>query len=118
MCTRDGVLSVIVDGANTSRMLNNYGFIFLSPDADPVTHRAVIETRGFKTTLVAVPDPSLAPSVAVALLAEGVQLLELCGAFGPTWTSRVLDAIHHRVPVGAVSYGVESVAALSAMVAR
>jgi hypothetical protein len=97
-------------------MLKNYGFIFLSPNADPLTHRAVVETRGFKTTLVAVPDPSDAPSVAVALLAEGVQLLELCGAFGPHWTDRVLEAVQHRVPVGAVSYGVESVAALTALV--
>lgn len=97
-------------------MLNNYGFIFLSPDADPLKHRAVIETRGFKTTLVAVPDPSAAPAVAAALLAEGVQLVELCGAFGPLWTSRVLDATQHRVPVGAVGYGVESVAALTALV--
>jgi len=97
-------------------MLNNYGFIFLSPNANPLTHRAVIETHGFKTTLVAVPDPSAAPSVAAALVAEGVQLLELCGAFGPHWTDRVLDATQNRVPVGAVGYGVESVAALTALV--
>jgi hypothetical protein len=97
-------------------MLNNYGFIFLSPNADPLRHRAVIETPGFKTTLVAVPDPSAAPSVAVALLAESIQRLELCGAVGPHWTNRVLDATRHRVPIGAVSYGVESVAALTALV--
>jgi hypothetical protein len=98
-------------------MLNSYGFIFLSPESDPAIHRSVIESSGFKTTVVAVPDPSRAVAVAVALLADGVQLLELCGAFGPHWTSLVLEATGRRVPVGSVSYGVESVAALTNLIA-
>jgi hypothetical protein len=98
-------------------VLNSYGFIFLSPQSDPAIHRSVLESAGFKTTIVAVPHPSRAVAVAVAMLADGVQLLELCGAFGPHWTSLVLEATGRRVPVGSVSYGAESVAALTTLIA-
>ena len=46
-----------------------------------------------------------------------MQLIELCGGFGPVWTARVLAAIDHRVPVGSVAYGPESITALHALFA-
>ncbi|WP_433716498.1 DUF6506 family protein [Nocardia sp. CA-084685] len=33
----------------------------------------------------------------------------MCGAFGPLWTARVIEAIGGAVPVGAVAYGAEAI---------
>ena len=51
------------------------------------------------------------------LVDGGIQLLELCGGFGPVGTARVLEAIGHRVPVGSVGYGPESIDAMAALFA-
>ena len=50
--------------------------------------------------------------VAKKLADEGYQLIELCGGFGASGTAAVIEAVSHRVPVGAVSYGVEASAGL------
>ena len=39
--------------------------------------------------------------------AEGVQFIELCGGFGPTWTTKINEALDFAIPVGAVMYGPE-----------
>ncbi len=65
-------------------MFTHYGFIFLGPETDPTIDRTSIERGGFRTDLVAVPNPAAAVPVATELVDSGVQLLELCGAFGPT----------------------------------
>jgi len=89
---------------------NNWAFIYLGVGTeDPAIHRTIISHGGLETTIVAVPDPELAPQVAAELVESGAQSIELCGGFGPLWTARVIDAVEGRVPVGAVSYGVESV---------
>jgi predicted polyphosphate/ATP-dependent NAD kinase len=69
----------------------------------------------FEMVSVGVSSPSQALAVAQAMVAEGVQLIELCGGFGATWTAQVLEAVGHRVPVGSVSYGPESIDALHAL---
>ncbi len=97
-------------------MLNTYGFIWLQPGGDPVADRVTIERAGFRTILVPVSEPAAAVPAAAGLADEGVQLIELCGAFGPVWAARVLEATGHRVPVGAVAYGAESAANLAAIV--
>jgi hypothetical protein len=57
-------------------------------------------------------------AVAKQLVEEGVQLLELCGGFGPRWTAAMLDATGRRVPAGAVAYGPESIDAMHALFAK
>ena len=66
---------------------------------------------------VGVSEQAQALPVAQRMVEEGVQLIELCGGFGPIWTSRVLEAVDMRVPVGAVGYGPESIAGLAALFA-
>jgi hypothetical protein len=52
-----------------------------------------------------------APTVARQLVAEGVELIELCGGFGGAGLGMVASAV--KVPVGAVFFGVEASAGLS-----
>jgi hypothetical protein len=65
-------------------------------------------------TLLAVGVPSTAEAAGVieGLLAEGVELIELCGAFGPAEAALVQGAVGGRVPVGAVSYPASAAAGL------
>ncbi len=39
---------------------------------------------------------------------RGVQMIELCGGFGPMWIARISKAIASKVPVGSVAYGPEA----------
>ena len=75
--------------------------------------RQQLSSRAFEMSIVGIASPEQGPAAAAQLLAEGVQLIELCGAFGPTWTARVIDAVQGRVPVGAVSYGAEALPGLA-----
>lgn len=67
--------------------------------------RAVIQRGGLTTTIVAVPDRDTAVQVAAELVDAGAQYIELCGAFGPTMTARVIQAVGDQVPVGSVTTG-------------
>jgi hypothetical protein len=97
---------------------HSWGFIYLGLGSeDPKVDRAVIERGGLTTTIVAVPDRDTAVSVAVELVDAGAQSIELCGAFGPTTTARVIQAVGDRVPVGSVTYGMESIPTLAALFA-
>lgn len=99
-------------------MIDSWGFIYVgSGPVDPAVDRVVIDRGGLRTTIVAVPEQAAAVPVAVELAEDGVQLIELCGIFGPVWTARVIEATGGRVPIGSVSYGAEAIAALAALVA-
>ena len=88
--------------------LKNWVFIYTAPGLDPAGRTTVVETPECRTLLVGVPDVDAGVRVA-ATLDETVQLVELCGGFGPKGTARILEALNGRVPVGSVAYGPESV---------
>lgn len=93
---------------------HRWGFIYLGMgQEDPTRDRAVIEHGGLTTTIVAVPDPESAARVAVELVEDGAQSIELCGGFGPSVVADVVAAVQGRIPVGGVTYGMESVPALA-----
>lgn len=95
-----------------------WAFIYLGSGAeDPEVDRAVIERGGLTTTVVAVPEPAAAVEAAIELVESGAQSIELCGAFGPAGTARVVEAVGDRIPVGSVGYGMESVPKLAALFA-
>ena len=97
---------------------HSWAFIYLGVGTEnPDTDRAVIESGGLKTTIVAVPDRESVTRVAAELVDEGAQTIEICGAFGPVWTAQVIEATGGRVPVGSASYGMESVPSLAAIFA-
>ena len=66
----------------------------------------------FTSVMVRVTEPSQALSVAKQMVEEGIQLIELCGGFGPVWTAAVEEAIDGAVPVGSVGYGPEAISGM------
>ncbi|MGJ7529982.1 DUF6506 family protein [Variovorax sp. GB1P17] len=97
--------------------LTRFGFIVTGAGLDPSRDRCVLEAGAFRMVTVGVPTAAEGPQAARALLSEGVQLIELCGGFGPAGTAAVLSAIDGAVPVGSVGYGPESIDALARLFA-
>ncbi|MGK5556950.1 DUF6506 family protein [Actinomadura kijaniata] len=97
--------------------LTHWGFIYVADGCDPARDITVNDTGTCRTVLVGVSRPDQAPPVAARLAADGAQLIELCGAFGPVWTARVIEHLDGRVPVGTVTYGPEATNALHALFA-
>ena len=89
-------------------------FIFEAPETNPQVDRMVIERGGMRTTIVGVPEPSVLPQLAAQLVAEGVQLIELCGAIEPIWVGKIAEATGGTIPLGTVGYaGGETIARLA-----
>ena len=89
--------------------LDYFGFIFTGRGMQPETHRSVIAQDDFRTLIVGVSSADQGVEVAREMVADGVQLIELCGGFGPVWTGKIVDATDGAVPVGSVGYGPESI---------
>lgn len=89
---------------------NNFIYIFLGPDLDPQQHRSVIKTNKLTYTTVGIDFQHKEQVIAVAkeAIAQGAQMIELCGGFGPLWVAKVTEAIQGQVPVGSVAYGPEA----------
>jgi hypothetical protein len=69
-------------------------------------------TPRFSMKVVGVVHASEGVEVAKAMVAEGIQLIELCGGFSPVWAGKIIEAIDYAVPVGVVAYGPESIDAM------
>lgn len=95
--------------------LRSFGFIVRGAGLDPAVHRVELASPDFTMLAVGVSRLDDAPAVARRMVEHGIQLVELCGAFGPEGTAAVLTAVEHQVPVGAVQYGAESLASLHAL---
>lgn len=89
--------------------LKKMGFIVTGSDLEPQKHSMLMFSESFELVTVGISDASEGPDVARSLMSEGVELIELCGAFGPHWTAKVIEAIEGEIPVGTVSYGLESI---------
>lgn len=92
--------------------LERFGFIVTGDGMDPAVHRAEISSDRFTSVMVGVTEPAQALPVAREMVEDGVQLIELCGGFGPAWTAAVEEAIAGAVPVGSVGYGPEAIAGM------
>lgn len=98
--------------------LIHWGFAYTAGAARPDRDTTIVDTGTCRTVLVGMADPEDVIDVAQRMIADGVQMIELRGGFGPLWTARVLEAIDHQVPVGAVAYGPESVPGVHAIFSR
>ncbi len=66
-------------------------------------------TENFYMKVIGVKHPEQGIEAAQKMVAEGIQLIELCGGFSPVWSGKIIEAINYAVPVGVVSYGPESI---------
>jgi hypothetical protein len=79
--------------------------LFAGADLDSKKHRAVFETPTISITIVGNKDIDEAANTAKKLAKEeGIQLIELCGGFGPVGTAKILEAVGDEIPVASVSY--------------
>jgi hypothetical protein len=95
-------------------MTTSWAYLYEHPGTDPSVDRHVVERAGQRTLLVPVPDAAMAAEVARDLVGEGVRLIELCGGFSTAAVAEVVRAVGDRVPVGHVTFSVESVAGAAA----
>jgi hypothetical protein len=95
-----------------SMALSRFGFIVTGAGLQPAVHRSVMRSPQFEMHTVGVSSPAEGAVAARLLLDEGVQLIELCGGFGPLGTAQVLAEVKGAVPVGSVAYGPESIDAM------
>jgi len=79
-------------------------FLFIAPQADPVKHRAVVNTPMVELTTVGVKDYIEAKKVAVDLVREGIVAIELCGGFGINGAALVNQAVGDKAAVGVVRF--------------
>lgn len=93
--------------------MQTWGFIYTSGEDDgpPVTGRTGSEACVLLT--VGVPSAAAVDDQVIEdLLARGAELIELCGAFGPGETARIMEQVAGRVPVGSVTYPASQAAGL------
>ena len=98
--------------------LTKFGFIVTGNGLDPDKHRVEMTSSVFAMIAVGVPNPQRGLIEAQRLMNEGIQLLELCGGFGPVWTGKIIEALQNKIPVGSVSYGPESIDAMHALFSK
>jgi hypothetical protein len=88
----------------------SWAYIYEHEGTDPVADRTVMERAGQRTILVPVPSAAEAPEVALRLVDEdGISLIELCGGFPIVAAAKVSEAVGGQVPVGHVTFAVDSV---------
>ena len=92
--------------------LERFGFIVTGPGLDPAQHRTELHSEKFLAVIVGVTEPAQAIPVARQMLAQDVQLIELCGGFGPIWTAKVIEELDGAIPVGSVGYGPEAISGM------
>lgn len=86
----------------------NKGIIYEGYGAKPNETKFVRESTSGRLTIVAIGHSSEVIDVAIALVDDGAELIELCGYISPTWRAKVSKAIGSRAKVSSVTFGYES----------
>jgi hypothetical protein len=89
--------------------LTDFAFLVYGPDYQADVHIKTLESDSFTTRLVGVNSIEMAEDVSRQLVADGVQLIELCGWFGPRGAAQIIEAVGDQVPVGFVTHGSDSI---------
>ena len=88
--------------------LSDFAFIVFNSDYSSES-TAIIQSDSLKTRIVGVDSLERAEAAALELVEDGVQLIELCGWFGPKGAARIIGAVGDRIPVGFVGHGPDSI---------
>jgi len=88
--------------------LTDFAFIVFGSDYNPDTHTETLQSEALKTRVVGVNSLEMAEMTAKELVADGVQLIELCGWFGPKGAACIIEAVGDQVAVGFVTSGPDS----------
>lgn len=86
--------------------LSNYAFIMIDGSYTE-EQKTTLSSDIFSTTVCCVQDIEMACESAKKLVADGIQLIEVCGAFKGDMPDQVIKAIDGKVPVGHIEYSEE-----------
>ena len=88
--------------------LKSWAYIFISPNFKQ--DRTEISSSTCKVQIIGldINNKEAVIPLAKELVAQGAQLIELCGGFGPLWIARIIEATEGKIPVGGVMYGPEA----------
>ncbi|MTQ97056.1 hypothetical protein GMD88_07590 [Pseudoflavonifractor sp. BIOML-A6] len=81
-------------------MKKKYAFLLMGSHYDPERHCAVFEAGGQTTCICTVRSLDEARDKALALAADGVGAIELCGAFSEENAQALIDLTRNQVAVG------------------
>lgn len=79
--------------------IREYGFISITKNIDKLMRMDLLGEKG-NTRIMLVKDLDMACAAAKQLVADGIQLMELCSWFDKEKTQAVIDSINSKVPVG------------------
>jgi hypothetical protein len=82
----------------------HFVYIFRSSSVEGIEHCAHYERGSSKTDVYGVTSNEKAGELAKRLAKEGVDTIELCGAFGEAGKQTVVDIAACEMPVGHVVY--------------
>jgi hypothetical protein len=90
--------------------LKYWAYIFLSPGFSLEQNTMEMDSGmcRFKAIGIDKNNKELVIEIAKQLVLEGVQMIELCGGFGPIWIAKITEAINGVIPIGSVAYGPEA----------
>lgn len=93
--------------------LNKWAFLYFSPNFSPENNTTIAKNADDTCSVILIGfDPRAKEDnsiieTAIQLKNDGVQFIELCGGFGPTWVTKLNEALDFEIPVGSVTYGPE-----------
>lgn len=82
----------------------NAAFLFVAPEVDYKTARAVVDTPVVHLTVAGVKNYEEGVEVAKELADSGVKALELCAGFGNEGIAMITKAVKGKASVGAVKF--------------
>ena len=85
--------------------MQKWGFIYTLGDRSAPARYDVIGSPACELITAGIPSVDEGPAAARRLLEDGVELIELCGAFEAGGLAAVIAEVDGKVPVGAVFYG-------------
>lgn len=85
-------------------MIKHYGFIVKSDNYDFHHDKTTMSTADFTTNTVGVSCDDDAILVAQKMIEDGVQVIELCGAFGAESADYIISCLDTNIPIGYVTF--------------